>query len=103
MIPHLILFQYVMTAASAGFNAWYFFRYRSPLLRRRIGALTLALLSSAILSESLYFASAALLRPDWDGGFFFNPSPWLAARSLLCLGSLTVSALVLRRYVATIR
>lgn len=103
MIPHLILFQYVMTAASAGFNAWYFFRYRSPLRRRRIGALTLALLSAAILSESLYFASAALLRPDWAGGFFFNPSPWLAARSLLCLGSLTVSALVRRRYVATIR
>jgi len=103
VIPHLILFQYVMTAASAGFNAWYFFRYRSPLRRRRIGALTLALLSAAILSESLYFASAALLRPDWAGGFFFNPSPWLAARSLLCLGSLTVSALVLRRYVATIR
>jgi len=103
VIPHLILFQYVMTAASAGFNAWYFFRYRSPLRRRRIGALTLALLSAAILSESLYFASTALLRPDWAGGFFFNPSPWLAARSLLCLGSLTVSALVLRRYVATIR
>jgi len=100
VIPHLILFQYVVTAASAGFNAWYFFRYRSPLLRRRVGALTLALLSAAILSESLYFSATTLLRPDWAGAFFLNLSLWLAARSLLCLGSLTVSALVLRRYMA---
>jgi hypothetical protein len=101
VIPQLILIQYVITAASAGFNAWYFCRYRSPVRRRRIGALTLALLSAAILLESLYLIGVAMFTSDWAGSFFFTPSCWQAARLLVCTGSLVVTALILRRLVAT--
>lgn len=100
MIPQLIFIQYAVTAASAGFNAWYFCRYRSTVRRRRVGALTLALLSAAILLESLYFTGVALLTSDWAGSFFFSPSWWLAARLLVCTGSLVVTAFILRRLVA---
>ena len=100
MIPQLIFIQYAVTAASAGLNAWYFCRYRSPVRRRRAGALTLALLSAAILLESLYLAGVALLTSDWEGSFFYSPSCWQAARLLVCTGSLVVTALILRRLVA---
>jgi hypothetical protein len=101
VIAYLILTQYIVTALSAGFNAGYFFRYRSPVRRRRIGALTLALLSSAIFAESLYFPIVALtLNGGWTSGFFFSPSCWLLARLLLCLGSLVVSGLILRHLAA---
>lgn len=100
VIDRLILTQHIVTALSSGFNAAYFSGYRSPLRRRRIGALTLALLSVAILIESLYFTSFSLFYiyngKDFLIGSLLNPVPFLGARLLLCLGSLLVSVLILR-------
>lgn len=100
MIQSLVLAQYIITALLSGFNAVYFFGYRSPTKRRRIGALTLALLSVAIFIESIYFWGFALSPGQWTSNFFLDPGYWLAARLLLCLGSLLVSILILRRLVA---
>ena len=100
MTAYLILLQYIATAASAGFNACYFLRYRSPHRRRRIGALTLALLSAAILMESLYFTGLdVFLGREIGDSFFFSPGYWLAARLLVFSGSLVVSGLILRRMI----
>ena len=100
VIDQIILTQYIVTALSSGFNAVYFSSYRSPLRRRRTGALSLALLSVAILIESLYFTCFSLFYiyngKDFLSGLLLNPGLWLGARLLLCLGSLLVSALILR-------
>jgi len=98
VIPHLILTQYIITALSSGLNAGYFFRYRSPMKRRRIGALTLALLSLAIFIESLCFSIFSFYQgQEWASAFFLDPSHWLVARLLVCFGSLLISGLILRQ------
>jgi len=100
-MQNLVLAQYIITILSSGLNAVYFFGYRSPTRRRRIAALTLALLSVAIFIESAYFGFFALFQEQqWASGFFLDPGYWLAARLLICLGSLLVSILILRRLVA---
>jgi hypothetical protein len=100
VIHQLILTQYLITALSSGFNAVYFLSYRSPLRRRRTGALALALLSLAILIESLYFTCFSLSyiynEKGFLSGLLLNPGLWLGVRLLLCLGSLLVSALIVR-------
>jgi len=101
VVQNLVLAQYVVTALSSAFNAFYFFGYHSPTRRRRIAALTLTVLSAAILIESLYFGFFAFFQEQpWASGFFLNPGYWLAARLLICLGSLLVSILILRQLVA---
>lgn len=101
VIPQLILTQYIVTAVSSGFNAGYFFRYRSPVRRRRIGALTLAVLSLSIFIESVYFSFFALFQgQQWASAFFLEPGHWLVARLLVCFGSLLISGLILRQLVA---
>ena len=98
MIPHLILTQYIITALSSGLNAGYFFRYRSPMKRRRIGAVVLTLLSLAIFIESLYFSIFSFYQgQEWASAFFLAPSHWLVARLLVCFGSLLISGLILRQ------
>lgn len=98
MIQNLVLAQYIVTTLSSAFNACYFLGYRSSIRRRRIGALTLALLSVAIFIESFYFGFFALFqRQQWADGFSVDPGYWLAARLLICLGSLLVSILILRQ------
>ena len=100
MIQNLVFAQYIVTILSSAFNACYFFGYRSSTRRRRIGALTLALLSVAIFIESMFFGLSTLLPgQQWDSGFFTDSAYWLAARLLLCLGSLLVSILILRQLV----
>ena len=100
VIDQIILTQYLVTALSSGFNAVYFSSYRAPLRRRRIGALALALLSVAILIESIYFTCFSLSYiyngKEFLSGLLLNPGLWLGVRLLLCLGSLLVSALILR-------
>jgi hypothetical protein len=101
VIDRLILTQYIVTAVSSGFNAAYFSGYRSPLRRRRVGALVLALLSVAILTESIYFTCFSLSYIYNNGneflaGLLLTPVPFLVVRLLLCLGSLLVSVLILR-------
>lgn len=92
--PTLVL-QYLVTTLSSAFNAVYFMGYRSPVGRRRIGALALALISLALMGESLYLALS------WTHGVngvpAFAPTYWLAAGLLACLGSLLITALILRR------
>ena len=100
MIPHLILAQSIVTAISSGCNALYFLRYRSTVRRRRVGALALGLLSAALLMESLYFSGYALLQGNDCGGLLAEAGYWLAARSLVCIGSLLMSTLILRQQMA---
>lgn len=97
----LVLAQYIVTALSSAFNAFYFFGYRSSIRRRRIGALVLVVVSVAIFIESLYFGFFALFQgQEWANAFFLEPTHWLIARLLICLGSLLVSILILRQLVA---
>lgn len=89
-----LVFQYLVTALSSAFNAVYFLGYRSPVWRRRIGALALALISLAVMSESLYQAlswSNSGVVPAFRSGY------WLVAGLLACLGSLLITALIVRR------
>ena len=108
MIPSLVLAQYIVTALSSGFNAGYFASYRTPVRRRRIGALTLALLSGAIFTESLYFTCFAFFETfkifqgqEWAGDLFVDPGYLLGVRLPMCLGSLLLSILILRHLTAT--
>lgn len=97
----LVFAQYIVTALSSGFNACYFFGYRSSTMRRRIGAVVLALVSVAISFESLYFGLFSFYQgQEWVNAFFLDPTHWLIARLLLCLGSLLVSILILRQLLA---
>jgi len=113
VIPILFLAQYIVTALSSGFNAGYFASYRTPVRRRRIGALTLALLSGAIFAESLYFTCFALFETfetfkifqgqEWASDVLFNPGYLLGVRLPVCLGSLLMSILILRHLTANRR
>lgn len=97
----LVFAQYIVTALSSGFNACYFFGYRSSTMRRRIGAVVLALVSVAISFESLYFGLFSFYQgQEWANAFFLDPTHWLIARLFLCLGSLLVSILILRQLLA---
>jgi len=86
--------QYVVTAVSSAFNACYFLGYRSSMRRRRIGAMVLALVSLAIFIESFYFGFSALFQEQQESIL------WLATRLLVCLSSLAISVLILRRFAA---
>lgn len=93
--------QYLLTALSSGFNAVYFWRYRSPRRGRRVGAVVLFGLSLALVIESLYFGLFALSQGlEWGREFFLEPRRWLLARGLVCLGSLAISALIVRKLVS---
>lgn len=98
---NLVFAQYFATAISSAFNTYYFIGYRSSTKRRRIGAVALALMSLGIFIESLYFGFFALYQDEqWASDFFLHHSYWLGARLLLCLGTLLISALILRHLVA---
>ncbi len=101
---NLVLAQYLVTALSSAFNACYFFGYRSSTRRRRIGAIVLGVVSIGIFIESVFFGFFALFQgQQWAFEFFFNQSYWFAARLLICLGSLAISVLILRRLVSNRR
>lgn len=93
--------QYLLTGLSAALNAVYFWGYRSPKPGRRLGALALALASSATLVESLYFGGLLLFQLDLFPQTFLADARWMAARALVGLGSLSISILVLRRLLSS--
>ena len=94
----VLIAQYLLTALSSGFNASYFWSYRSPRRGRRIGALVLFGLSLSLVIESIYFGLFAVsLSSGLECTFFTEARHWLAARGLVCLGSLAISVLVLRK------
>lgn len=96
----LVIAQYALTALSSGFNAGYFLIYRSNERKHQVGAAVLALLSSALFIESCYFGIFALLQGEvWAYSFFFEPSHWFLARVFLCLGSVLITILILRRLI----
>lgn len=100
-LHQLVFAQYFAAALSSGFNACYFFGHRPSARRRRIGAIVLGVVSLAIFIESTYFGLFSLYSgQEWAISFFLNPGYWLAARLLLCLGSLLISALILRQLLA---
>jgi len=97
----LVFAQYIVTALSSGFNACYFFGYRSSTRRRRIGAVVLAVFNVSIFIESLYFGLFSFSQgQEWANAFFLDPTHWLIAMLLLFLGSLLVSILILRQLMA---
>jgi hypothetical protein len=95
----MIVIQYLTTMISSGFNAAYFWGYRTPQNGRRIGAITMTFISLATLTESLYFGWLILYEePAWLEGLLVDARYWLVVRSLVCAGSLFVSGLIVRRW-----
>jgi hypothetical protein len=97
----LAVAQDLTTALCGGFNALYFLLYvlrRQETLPRRVGAAALALVNAGALAESLYFSALYTThRLGWRREIpLLSPLPWLLARSLPFLGTLSVSLLVLR-------
>lgn len=88
---------YAVTAISSGFNAAYFMRYHTAVLRRRVGAAVMAVVCLTGLAQSVYLGWG-LARGDT----FSSPGPWpgTAVAALACLSSLLVSALVARQMVS---
>jgi len=98
MVNGLVIAQYLLTAVSSGFNAGYFFTYRSDERKHRVGATVLAILSLAIFIESSYFGAFALFQGEpWAYRFFLAPEHWFPAHLLLCLSSLLITILILRQ------
>jgi hypothetical protein len=91
-----LLLLYGLTAISTGFNAQYFWAYRSALTarRRRLAALVLALLHGALFLENAFFAAAFLLTGSLT--VTLPLVPWLALRSFLMAASGSVTLLLLR-------
>jgi len=88
----IFLGQYAVALLSSGFNAVYFWGYRSPLAGRRLGAAVMAFLSLATFLESLTLSLAGRSSAP------LHSAPWLGARLLVALASLSVTALILRRW-----
>ncbi len=93
--------QDLTTALCGGFNSLYFFLYAlrpSETVRRRVGAVALALVNGGALVESGYLLILYLsLRLEWrDQANLLAPGPWLLARALPCLGTAFVALLILR-------
>ena len=91
-IAVILLGQHVAVLISSGFNAVYFWGYRSPVAGRRLGAAVMAFVSLATFLESLVLYVAG--QPSAP----LYSAPWLAARLLVTLASLSISALILRRW-----
>jgi hypothetical protein len=98
MVNGLVIAQYLLTAASSGFNAGYFLTYRSDERKHRVGAAVLAILSLAVFIESSYFGAFALFQGKvWAYRFFLAPEHWFLAHLFLCLSSLLITTLILRQ------
>jgi hypothetical protein len=96
-----LLLLYGLMAITTGFNAQYFWGYRSMLprnsaaRRRRLAALVLALLHGALFLENAYFGAAYV----FSGGLLvvsLPPALWLPLRAFLMAASGAVTLLVLR-------
>lgn len=91
-VTAVLLGQYAVTLASSGFNAVYFWSYRSQAPGRRVGAVVMAFLSLATFLESL---ALGLADRSWAP---LHSAPWMASRILVALASLSITALILRRW-----
>jgi len=91
-IAIVLLAQYAAVLVSSGFNAVYFWAYRSPMAGRRVGAAVMAFLSLATFLESLMLF---LVDRPWSPLY---SAPWLGARFLVALSSWCISALIIRRW-----
>ena len=89
----LVTLQYAFTALLSAANATYFLSYRSPLRRRRWGAVVLALVSIAGVAQSIFFA---LLFARLDG-HAVPLARWLVAGVLPLGAALLISTLILRQ------
>lgn len=91
-VTAIFLGQYMATLLSSGFNAVYFWGYQSPVAGRRWGAAVMAFVSLATFVESLMLYLAG--RP-WAP---LHSMPWLGGRFLVTMASLSISGLILRRW-----
>jgi hypothetical protein len=91
----VLLLQRAATVFVSGFNALYFFRYRSPSGGRRLGAVVLTFVNLAIAAESMAFG----LMP----AIAFRDLAWLTAGSQIVASSLSlfvvlvIAALIIRQ------
>jgi len=93
-----VIALYGVTVLSSALNTCYFLGYHSVEKRRRVGATALALLSLAIVIESLYYGLFTFfLERGGAIDFFLDPGHWLVAGTLFCLGSVFISVLILRQ------
>ena len=93
----VLLLLRAVTVFVSGFNALYFYRYRSPRGGRRLGAMVLALINLAIAAESLAFGLLPAIA--------FGDLAWLTegsqivASSLSLFVALTIAALIIRQQI----
>ncbi len=87
----MVFIEYGVTAMSAAFNAWFFTTYRTRTGRRRIGAAVMALVSAALVVESLALGAVMYPRSGTDSWV------WLVAGASALAGSVAISFLILRQ------
>lgn len=92
---------WLVSVLSSAYNAAYFLGYRHADGRRRLGAQVMAVVSLGTLMESLAFGLLSSWPMKLDQQALALPWPvsggWLAARLLVCLGSVLISLLILRQ------
>lgn len=97
----LILGAWLVSVLSSAYNAAYFLSYRHANGRRRLGAQVMAVLSLGTLVESLAIGVLSYWPMELDQQALALPWPasggWLAARLLMCLGTVLISLLILRQ------
>ncbi len=97
-LESLAVAQCFLTTLSSGFNIIYLFGYRTEVARRRVGALVLSLVSLATFVQSLYFSLSFLFRGVVSvERLLLDARHWFIIGLLAMLGSLAISALILRQ------
>ena len=82
----VLLMQRAVTVLVSGFNALYFYHYRSPSGGRRLGAIVLTLINLTIAAESLAFGLLPAIA--------FEDLAWLTAGSQIVASSLSLSVVL---------
>lgn len=93
----VLLMQRAVTVFVSGFNAFYFYRYRSPRGGRRFGAIVLTLINLAIAAESVAFGllpAVAIGDIAW-----LTAGSRIVASSLSLFVALTIAALIIRQQI----
>ncbi len=96
----LATFADAAACVAGAFNAAWLalYRRREPREGRRAAALALGVLNAGVAVQAA-FAQALFTthRLGWPESAYFSAPAWLASRTLLLVGVLLVSALILRR------
>ncbi len=91
----LVMATFLLTGLVAGFNALYFATQSWASRRKRVGALVLVLVNAGILVQSLGLGLVLFRLQTGTASWV-----WLAAEALVCLGTVLVTLLILRSWLA---